>query len=142
MRRRTLIGAAAALAAGIGTFGTERRMARAETVEQPRYEVVGRVGPSIEIRKYGPRIAAETDMSSQYSAFMTLANYIFATNRQSEEVAMTAPVSVQQSEPIAMTAPVAVQQSEPIAMTAPVSTEAEGEGDGGGRHGEVGCRTQ
>jgi len=126
MRRRTLIGAAAALAAGIGRLGTETRMARAESVEMPRYEVVGRVGPNIEIRTYGPRIAAETDMDSQYSAFMRLANYIFATNRQSEEVAMTAPVSVQQSEPIAMTAPVAVQQSEPIAMTAPVAVQPDG----------------
>lgn len=88
-------------------------MAEAETVEQPAYEVIETVGP-IEIRQYGSRLAAETDMGTgsgiedgQYEAFMRLADFIFAKNRQGPEVAMTAPVAVESAtEPIAMTAPV------------------------------------
>lgn len=91
-------------------------MAQTEKVEQPPYDVIGEVGP-IEIRQYGPRLAAEADMGpgsgvsdGQYSAFMVLADFIFANNRQGPSVAMTAPVAIEQaSEPIAMTAPVAVE---------------------------------
>lgn len=91
-------------------------MAQAEAVEQPKYDVIGQVGP-VEIRQYGPRLAAETDMgpgtgvrTGQYTAFMALADFIFATNRGGPAVEMTAPVAIDQSaEPIAMTAPVAVE---------------------------------
>jgi hypothetical protein len=90
-----------------------RTMAETATVEQPEYEVLEALGP-IEIRQYGPRLAAETDMGSgsgvedgQYEAFMRLADFIFAKNRQGPEVAMTAPVAVESAtQPIAMTAPV------------------------------------
>jgi hypothetical protein len=43
---------------GLGEGGV---MAQVEEVEQPSYEVIDAVGP-IEIRAYGPRLAAETDM--------------------------------------------------------------------------------
>lgn len=122
MRRRTLL-----VVAGIAAFSGMYRpigriaMARQEDVEQPPFEVVGTIGP-IEIRQYGPRLAAEADMSAgsginegQYSAFMALANFIFAKDRKGPEVAMTAPVSIEQA-------------NEPIAMTAPVAMEPEGEG--------------
>ena len=76
-------------------------MAQAVEVEQPTFEVIGVVGP-IEIRQYGPRLAAETDMgpgsgieAEQEAAFMTLAAFIFGQNRQGPVVAMTAPVSVE-----------------------------------------------
>ena len=36
-------------------------MAQAVEVEQPSFDVIGAVGP-IEIRQYGPRLAAEADM--------------------------------------------------------------------------------
>ena len=94
-------------------------MAETETVEQPAYDVIETVGP-IEIRQYGPRLAAETDMGpgsgvegGQYAAFMRLAEFIFAKNRQGPEVAMTAPVAVENAaEPIAMTAPVEMTPGE------------------------------
>jgi hypothetical protein len=93
-------------------------MAQEEEVEQPSYEVIGAVG-LIEIRQYGPRLAAEADMGAgsgieaeQESAFMALAAFIFAQNRQGPEVAMTAPVTIEQAVPIAMTAPVAMEPGE------------------------------
>jgi hypothetical protein len=94
-------------------------MAQAVEIEQPSFEVIDAVG-SIEIRQYGPRLAAEADMgpgpeveAEQEAAFMTLAAFIFGQNRQGPVVAMTAPVSVQQvTAPIAMTAPVAMETAE------------------------------
>lgn len=92
------------------------KMAVAEEVEQPRYDVIAEVGP-VEIRQYGPRLAAEADMGpgagvedGQNSAFLALAAFIFAQNRQGPEVAMTAPVAMERAAvPIAMTAPVAME---------------------------------
>ena len=79
-------------------------MAETETVEQPAYDVVATVG-LVEIRQYGARPAAETDMGpgsaiedGQYEAFMRLADFIFARNRQGPEVAMTAPVEMSPDE--------------------------------------------
>ena len=94
-------------------------MAQSEEVEEPQYDLIGEVGP-LEIRQYGPRLAAEAEMGpgsgvseGQYSAFMVLADFIFANNRQGPSVAMTAPVAIEQaSEPIAMTAPVAMEPGE------------------------------
>ena len=78
--------------------------------EEPRYQVVQRVG-AVEVRQYGPRVAAETavpgsEMDARYAGFRRLADYIFGGNRSRTEIAMTAPVA-QQKETIAMTAPVA-----------------------------------
>jgi hypothetical protein len=96
--------------------GGERALAESETVEQPPYEVITTIG-DVEIRQYGPRLAAETDLdgdagieSGRNAAFLRLAAFIFAQDRQGPEVAMTAPVAFQAaSEPIAMTAPVAIE---------------------------------
>jgi hypothetical protein len=93
-------------------------MAPAVEVEQPSFELISAVG-SIEIRQYGPRLAAEADMgpgsgieAEQEATFMALAAFIFAQNRRGPEVAMTAPVSVEKvTAPIAMTAPVAMEPS-------------------------------
>ncbi len=78
--------------------------------EEPKYNVVDRIG-SVEIREYGPCIAAETavggdEMAARSAGFRRLAGYIFGHNRSSAKLAMTAPVA-QSSETIAMTAPVA-----------------------------------
>src|SRR5215208_7026276 len=94
-------------------------MAQAVEIEQPSFEVIGAVG-SIEIRHYGPRLAAEADMgpgsgieAEQETTFMALAAFIFGQNRQGPAVAMTAPVSVEKvTAPIAMTAPVAMEPGE------------------------------
>src|SRR5215208_6700533 len=79
-------------------------MAQAVEIEQPKFEVIGVVGP-IEIRHYGPRLAAETDMrpgsgieAEQEAAFMALAAFIFGQNRQGPVVAMTAPVAMEPGE--------------------------------------------
>ena len=80
--------------------------------EEPKYQVIGHAG-AVEIRRYPPRIAAETTVQgseeqARYTGFRRLAGYIFGKNHQREKIAMTAPVSQgSASEKIAMTAPVA-----------------------------------
>ncbi len=81
--------------------------------EEPKFEVVGAVG-SVEVRQYGPRIAAETviaadEDSARSAGFRRIAGYIFGGNTTNAKIAMTAPVA-QSSEQIAMTAPVAQSQ--------------------------------
>lgn len=79
-------------------------------VEQARYTVIETYG-EIEIRDYAPMIVAETEVAGERKdaigqGFRVIADYIFGNNRQSNKVAMTAPVMQQPSEKIAMTAPV------------------------------------
>ncbi|BBY80357.1 heme-binding protein [Mycolicibacterium pulveris] len=79
--------------------------------EEPHY-VGTQLTDSVEIRRYGPRIAAETTVTAdedraRYIGFRRLAGYIFGGNHRDEKIAMTAPVSQQSREKIAMTAPVA-----------------------------------
>ena len=66
----------------------------------------------VEIRRYGPRIAAETTVAGEEDrarsiGFRRLASYIFGANHRDETISMTAPVSQQAGDAIAMTAPVA-----------------------------------
>lgn len=105
--------------------------------ESPDYQVIDRVG-EVEIRHYGPRLAAETvvdgpEAEARSAGFRRLAAYIFGENRSRSDIAMTAPVAQAEapSREIAMTAPVATRPAAPageIAMTAPVATRAA-EGD-------------
>jgi hypothetical protein len=122
LETRLIFGIRTAMAAllVISGFVVGGVMAQAEgEVEQPSFEVIGAVGP-IEIRHYGPRLAAEADMgpgsgieAEQDATFMALAAFIFGQNRQGPVVAMTAPVSVENvTAPIAMTAPVAVESGD------------------------------
>lgn len=81
--------------------------------EQPAYEVADRVEPGVEIRRYSPRLAAETTVEAadaaagRNAAFRILAAYIFGANRAKGEIAMTSPVEVRSgSREIAMTSPV------------------------------------
>lgn len=65
--------------------------------EEPFYLVEGRVGRA-EIRRYGPRIAAQTAVSgagqdARSTGFRRLAGYIFGGNDRSDKIAMTAPVA-------------------------------------------------
>jgi hypothetical protein len=69
---------------------------------------------SVELRRYGPRIAAETVVTGEEDqarnlGFRRLARYIFGANHRGDEIAMTAPVAQQPAggDEIAMTAPVA-----------------------------------
>ncbi len=79
--------------------------------EEPPFTVVERLG-ALEIRSYGPRLAAETtvdgnELSSRDAGFRRLAGYIFGANTGSRHIAMTAPVIQEVAgQSIAMTAPV------------------------------------
>ena len=83
-----------------------------EGTEEPRYTVLG-TQAGLEIRRYDPRIAAETTIAAdedtaRYDGFRRLAGYIFGGNHGQQKIAMTAPVQQQQAgQKIAMTAPVA-----------------------------------
>jgi hypothetical protein len=79
--------------------------------EEPHY-LATKLSDRVEIRRYGPRIAAETsvtadDERARNIGFRRLAGYIFGANHRDESIAMTAPVSQQSGDRIAMTAPVA-----------------------------------
>lgn len=84
--------------------------------EEPHY-LSTNLADAVEIRRYGPRIAAETTVEADEDrarsiGFRRLAGYIFGGNHRSEKIAMTAPVA---------------QSGERIAMTAPVAQAREGE---------------
>ncbi|WNG93519.1 heme-binding protein [Mycobacterium sp. ITM-2016-00318] len=82
--------------------------------EEPHY-LATPVGDGVELRQYGPRIAAETTVAADEDrarsiCFRRLASYIFGANHRDEKIAMTAPVAQQggrNGDEIAMTAPVA-----------------------------------
>jgi hypothetical protein len=102
----------AALAAGLAVAACSVVGDRRGT-EEPAYAVVGQAG-AVEIRRYAPRIAAETEIEGGVEAarndgFRRLAGYIFGGNRGAARIAMTAPVAQAPAEGarIAMTAPVA-----------------------------------
>jgi hypothetical protein len=84
--------------------------------EEPPYRIVETIG-ALQIREYGPRLAAETTVSgneiaTRSAGFTRLANYIFGKNTARASIAMTAPVAQEGgSESIAMTAPVTQSQS-------------------------------
>ncbi|QUR66832.1 SOUL family heme-binding protein [Mycobacterium spongiae] len=83
-------------------------------IEEPPHTVETTLD-GLQIRRYGPRIAAETlvedtEEGSRNRGFRTLAGYIFGGNHADSKIAMTAPVSQNQAnggQRIAMTAPVA-----------------------------------
>ena len=108
---------AVAIAAGVGgLFGIR------SGTEEPRYTLVERVG-QIEIRHYGPRLAAETtvsgpSMEARGDGFRKVAGYIFGANTAKTSIAMTAPV--------AQTAAAKTGPAQKIAMTAPVAQQAAG----------------
>lgn len=85
--------------------------------EEPLY-VAEPLTEDVEIRRYGPRAAAETTVLEDEDAarnigFRRLAGYIFGGNSRQASIAMTAPVA---------------QASERIAMTAPVAQSRDGQG--------------
>ena len=82
--------------------------------EEPMYVLDASVG-DVEIRRYGPRIAAQTSVvgneeAARSAGFRRLAGYIFGGNHRKTTIAMTAPVA-QQNDKIAMTAPVMQSRS-------------------------------
>lgn len=85
--------------------------------EEPRHSTVERLG-DVEIRRYAPRLAAETVVPGDaYNArgegFRRLAGYIFGGNAGRRRIDMTAPVAQSGAgERIAMTVPVAQEAGE------------------------------
>lgn len=82
-------------------------------VEQPEYTVTTSDG-AVEIRSYGPMIAAEAVVEGERKAainegFRLIAAYIFGANKPNLKIDMTAPVQ-QQKQTVAMTAPVTQQR--------------------------------
>ncbi|ORB91562.1 SOUL family heme-binding protein [Mycobacterium persicum] len=80
----------------------------------------------LQIRRYGPRIAAEvvvadTEEGARNRGFRALAGYIFGANHANSKIAMTAPVSQQRAGGSA-------GPGMRIAMTAPVAQQAGGDG--------------
>jgi effector-binding domain-containing protein len=76
---------------------------------EPPFVALEQLG-QVEIRSYGPRLAADTIVESNEEealdvGFSRLADYIFGNNSATQNIDMTAPVA-QSSEQIAMTAPV------------------------------------
>ena len=83
-----------------------------QAIEEPAYEVVQKLGESVEIRRYTAYVVAEVLIAGPVDeagnqAFPILAGYIFGKNKGERKFAMTAPVT-QTSAPakFAMTAPV------------------------------------
>jgi hypothetical protein len=80
--------------------------------EEPKYTSEP-LTDGVELRHYGPRIAAETTVPGDHEdarneGFRRLAGYIFGRNHAGDSIAMTAPVAQSQvGQKIAMTAPVA-----------------------------------
>jgi SOUL heme-binding protein len=113
-----MIGQLTKLVSGVVEAGQSVVGIRSGT-EEPGYSVEQKLD-GVEIRRYGPRIAAETSVSANEEAarsagFRRLAGYIFGKNQGSTKIAMTAPVAQQ-------------AQGEKIAMTAPVAQTSGGEG--------------
>lgn len=91
------------LSAGCSVFGVRNE-------RTPPYTVERTIESGVEIRHYGPRLAAETTISgtettARSKGFQRLAGYIFGGNTTKASIDMTAPVA--QSKSIDMTAPVA-----------------------------------
>lgn len=68
-------------------------------VEEPLHSVQS-LADGVEIRHYGARVAAQTTVvddeeAARSAGFRRLAGYIFGANRQSDRIAMTAPVGQQ-----------------------------------------------
>jgi len=91
---------------GLSVFGIRA------TYEQPAYQVVQRISPSIEIRHYAPRTAVEAPIlqGNEGEAFGRLFRYITGANATERTVPMTVPVERSQ-QMIAMTVPVETGQA-------------------------------
>ena len=93
--------------------------------EQARYDVVAQLADSVEVRRYAPRLAAETtvdgdELAARSTGFQRVAGYIFGANSRRASIAMTAPVAVAAAAP--------ARGGETIAMTAPVAQARAADG--------------
>ncbi len=103
---RVVLAAVGALALGACSVAGVR-----DGYDQPDYRVEQTLPGGVEIRRYAPRLAAETTVDGEgrdarNRAFRLLFNYIAGDNRPGGEIAMTVPVETQGGREIAMTVPV------------------------------------
>jgi hypothetical protein len=69
-----------------------------QAIEEPAYDVVQKIGESVEIRRYTAYVVAEVLIAGPVDeagnqAFPVLAGYIFGKNKGERKFAMTAPVT-------------------------------------------------
>lgn len=107
MTHWALLAFSAVLLSGCSLFGVR------SGTEQPAYQVLEQLDDSIEVRRYGERLAveaavdAESDEEGRNAAFRLLFAYITGANVAEADIAMTAPVATEAAgAEIAMTAPV------------------------------------
>jgi hypothetical protein len=72
--------------------------AMSQAIEEPAYELLHKLGDSVEIRRYAPYVVAEVLIAGPAGeagnqAFPILAGYIFGKNKGERKFAMTAPVT-------------------------------------------------
>ncbi len=108
-KRRMVIGSFVGIAVIVAIAGAAAGPIMSQ-VEQPGYSVSRSEG-AIEIRQYGPLIAAEVEVGGERSVainegFRLIAAYIFGANKPNAKIAMTVPVEQRAKQTIAMTAPV------------------------------------
>ncbi|QLL09029.1 SOUL family heme-binding protein [Mycobacterium vicinigordonae] len=89
--------------------------------EEPQHSTE-ELGDGVQLRRYGPRVAAETtvradEVAARNRGFRTLARYIFGANHTRSAILMTAPVEQQG----------AARAGRQIPMTAPVAQQARGD---------------
>jgi hypothetical protein len=109
----------ALVAAGGAAFLAKWQLERLFS-EAPDYEVERRIG-ELEIRRYAPRVIAETLVedeadwqAARSEGFKRLASYIFGGNTRQEALEMTSPMGMSEERP---------GSSERLPMTSPVTTE-------------------
>jgi len=95
-------------------------------IEEPQYSVIEKSDP-YELRLYTPLILAEVQVEGDLDAasskgFRLIASYIFGKNQVSNNISMTAPVTIESTGEVA---------NQKIAMTAPVTIEASNVQDKG-----------
>jgi hypothetical protein len=112
---------AAAADSALGVFGIR------SPYEQPPYQVVGHLADGVEIRAYGPRVAAQTPMRAGNSgeAFGRLFRYITGDNQGDAKIAMTVPVEMAPQR-IAMTVPVEMTGDQVMRFFLPHKLAAHG----------------
>jgi hypothetical protein len=93
------------------------------STEEPLH-TTAKLTRGVEIRRYRPRIAAETTITgseetARRAGFRPLAGYIFGGNHEAAEISFTAPCA----------APLSRARGEKIAVTAPVAQQAGANGD-------------
>jgi hypothetical protein len=106
-RTLTKVGAAAAGLAGLAWVAWGAYASR--TTDRVPYTTV-RTIDGVEIREYPDLVVARTTAPDEGAAFGRLFRYITGANRESEEIAMTAPVA-SRGERMGMTAPITTSEA-------------------------------